>query len=590
LFSMCGIIGYFGEREAAQLLISGLKKLEYRGYDSAGIAILTEKISVQKKAGSIDVLENSIDFGKTKANLGIAHTRWATHGSVSDGNAHPHTSCAGDVAVVHNGIIENYSELKEELEKKGHYFSSKTDSEVVAHLVEDFSSLPLKDAAVKAAKMLKGSFALLIIREGERKIIAIRKDSPLIIGVGKNEFFAASDIPAFLEFTNKVVFLDNFQVAEIGHSLRLFDYRTGKEIEKKIEEVKWNIDEAGKSGFKHYMLKEIMEQPESIKRAISQDRKKMEAMAEVINKAFGIFLIGCGTSYHACMGASYIFSKVTKKHINVILASEFPNYEQFLTKDTLMIAVSQSGETADVLEAVRAAKKKGVKVLSIVNVMGSSLMRQSDYNIMLNAGPEICVLATKTYTSQLSILTLLAYACAGRLEEGMDILATASEKIRDILKEDNVRGIKELANRLKKSKDIFIIGRGLSYSSALEAALKLKEVSYIHAEGFAGGELKHGTLALIEEGVPCIALVPNDNTKEDILGNVMEVKARGGLIIGVGSENNKIFDQFLKVPKNGITHPITNIIPLQILAYYLAVFRGCDPDKPRNLAKCVTVK
>ncbi len=337
------------------------------------------------------------------------------------------------------------------------------------------------------------------------------------------------------------------------------------------------------------MLKEINEQVETIQKAISHDKKTIQKVADMINDAYGIFFVACGTSYHACLSAGYIFSSITKKHVNVFLASEFPNFSHFLTKNTLMIAVSQSGETADVLEAVRVAKEKGVKVISLVNVMGSSLMRMSDFSLLLNAGPEICVLATKSFTSQLALIYLLAYTCAGRYEEGKDKLKEVAEKVKNVLSPENVKKINKLAKKLKNKNDIYLIGRGLSYSTTLEGALKLKEVSYIHAEGLAGGELKHGTLALIEDGMPCIAIAPNNGMKKDILSNAMEIKSRGGYIIGIANEDNEIFDYSIIIPEVEM-HPILMIIPIQLLAYYLAVERGCDPDKPRNLAKSVTVK
>ncbi len=385
------------------------------------------------------------------------------------------------------------------------------------------------------------------------------------------------------------MFLDDREIAEITkNDFKVFDIH-GNTITKGINYIDWGSEEAQKSGYKHFMLKEINEQVETIEKSISHDRKTIEKVANMINDAYGIFFVACGTSYHACLSAGYIFSSITKEHVNVFLASEFPNFSHFLTKNTLMIAVSQSGETADVLEAVRAAKEKGVKVISLVNVMGSSLMRMSDFSLLLNAGPEICVLATKSFTSQMALIYLLAYACTGRYEEGKKKLEEVAEKVKYVLSPENIKKIKKLAKKLKDKNDIYLIGRGLSYSTTLEGALKLKEVSYIHAEGLAGGELKHGTLALIEKETPCIAIVPNNGTKKDILSNAMEIKSRGGYIIGIANEDNEIFDYSIIVPEVEM-HPILMIIPIQLLAYYLAVERRCDPDKPRNLAKSVTVK
>ncbi|MCK5373397.1 MAG: SIS domain-containing protein, partial [Candidatus Aenigmarchaeota archaeon] len=365
---------------------------------------------------------------------------------------------------------------------------------------------------------------------------------------------------------------------------------TGNIIDKKVQVLDWDVEQAKKGDFKHYMLKEISEQKETITKAIHQDDKVLQGIADTINESYGTFFIASGSSYNAALSASYTFSKIARKHINIVDSSEFPNYEHFLTPQTLMITVSQSGETADVLEAVKVAKKKGVKILSIVNVMGSSLMRNSDHTLLMNAGPEICVLSTKSYTSQLAILTLLAYACVGKLSEGKELLKGVAEHVGDLTDPKTLLNTIELASYMKDKEHLYVIGRGQSYSTALEAALKIKEVSYIHAEGFAGGTLKHGPIALIEEGTPCIVFVPNDETRKEILSNAMEIKSRGGYIIGVSDEENEIFDYFIKVPDVGHASPITDIIPIQVLSYYLAILRGCNPDRPRNLAKSVTVK
>jgi len=490
--------------------------------------------------------------------------------------------------VVHNGIIENYSQLKQELINKGHAFTSETDTEVISHLIEEhLKNNDFLKSVFLTIKQLKGSFTFLAMHEN--KIIGVRKDSPLILGVGENEFFLASDVLAFLKYTRKAVVLKNHELVLIeNNNFTVYNGLTHEVVEPVVEEIKWDAEEAKKQGFKHFMIKEINEQRSTIKRAIEQDMSEIKKIAEFINLANGVFIIGCGTSYHAALNASYIFSKITGKHVNVTLASEFPHYEHFLKKSTLVIAISQSGETADVLEAVRTAKKKGSKVISLVNVMGSTLMRLSDYSFLINAGPEICVLATKSYTSQLALLLLIAYACANKLEEGKKELIKVGDRVGDII--DNSEYIENLAQLLKNKKDLFLIGRGLSYPTALEAALKLKEVSYVHAEGLAGGELKHGTLALIEQGTPVIVFAPEDETENDIISNALEIKTRGGFIIGISPKKHECFDFHIPVPNGKVYHPILMMIPMQLLAYQLALLRGCDPDFPRNLAKSVTVK
>jgi glucosamine--fructose-6-phosphate aminotransferase (isomerizing) len=591
MIEMCGIFGYYGDNNASKILFKGLKMLEYRGYDSAGIAVLTPRIEIKKDVGKIDEVFSKFNFENLVGNIGIAHTRWATHGKVTRENAHPHLSNNKKIAVVHNGIVENYQELKDFLEKNGFVFYSETDTEVIPNLIEYEmrKGKNFEDACKDAFKKLEGNYAILATHEDEKKIIATRNGSPLVIGVGNGEYFAASDIPAFLEFTPKVIYLHDKDFVVIEKELKFFNLAEGKEVKREVKSIEWNLEQVKKGNFEHYMLKEISEQVETIQRAINQDEEILMEVDRKIKEAKGVFLAGCGTSYHACLTASYLFSKIAKLHVNAILASEFSNYEDFLTKETLVIAVSQSGETADVLEAVKTAKKKGSKIISIVNVIGSSLHRNSDQVLLMNSGPEICVLSTKTYTSQLAILTLLAYALAGKYEEGREKLRYLWNLIYNLTSESTREYIKKLAEKLKDKEHIFLIGRGLQYPTALEAALKIKEVSYIHAEAFAGGELKHGTIALIEKDTPCIVFVSEENEKE-IISNAYEIKARGGYIIGVSSKRNEVFDFWIKVPEVGETNPICQIIPIQILAYQLAVLRGFDPDKPRNLAKSVTVK
>ncbi|MEM1553301.1 MAG: glutamine--fructose-6-phosphate transaminase (isomerizing) [Thermoproteota archaeon] len=591
---MCGIIGYIGRKNASQIVLDGLRHLEYRGYDSVGFAgVLNGRLVIKKDVGKVDEVHARLNFLEHNLNLAIGHTRWATHGRVTRANAHPHTDCNKKVAIVHNGIIENYEELKKELVSRGHEFKSKTDSEVVAHLIEEnlIDGMSFEEACFNAFKQLEGAYAILAVKNDEHKIVAIKKGSPLVIGLADHGSFAASDIPAFLNYTKKVVYLYDYDMVVLKPEPVFYNIKDGVllRVERPIQSVDWDAEKARKGEFEHFMLKEIMEQVDTVQRAAAQDKKILEKIASEIRRARGVFLVGCGSSYHACLTASYVFSKVAKEHVNVVLASEFPNYEHFLTKRTLIIAVSQSGETYDVLEAIRAGKKRGSKIISIVNVMGSSLARESDAFLLMHAGPEICVLSTKTYTSQIALLNLLAYTLVGKYEEGKRRLKYLWNVIYYLTSANTRNKIKKLAEKLMDEQHIFCIGRGLQYPTAMEAALKIKEASYIHAEAFAGGELKHGTIALIEEGTPCIVFVSEEDSKE-ILSNATEVKSRGGYIIGISPLDNEIFDFWIKVPECGTENPIVQIIPIQILAYQLAVLRGYDPDKPRNLAKSVTVK
>jgi glucosamine--fructose-6-phosphate aminotransferase (isomerizing) len=447
-------------------------------------------------------------------------------------------------------------------------------------------------AAMDAVKQLHGYYAILAMYEDKKKIVGSRNGSPLVVGLGKGENFIASDIPAFLEYTKEVMFIHDMDFVVLDgekNTVSFYSLETGKEISRPVHRVDWDIAQAEKGDFDHFMMKEITEQVETVKAAINQDKENLFKVAEMVNKAKGVFLVACGSSYHACLTASYLFSKIAKMHINVVLGSEFNNYEHFLTDETLVIFVSQSGETIDVLDALRTARSKNTKIISIVNVVGSSLYRDSDLTLLLNAGPEICVLSTKTYTAQLTVLSLLIYTVAEKYEEGRKALEYLWNEVYHLTSANARDYIRTLSEKLWQIEHIFLIGRGLQYPTALEAALKIKEVSYIHAEGFSGGELKHGTIALIEEGTPCIVFSSTE-TENEIISNSMEVKARGGYIIGIKHQNNEVFDFFIKVPDVGDLNPVVQIIPIQILAYQLAVLRGADPDKPRNLAKSVTVK
>ncbi|MBP7057813.1 glutamine--fructose-6-phosphate transaminase (isomerizing) [Candidatus Gracilibacteria bacterium] len=589
---MCGIFAYSGPRsEGAEIVIKGLKKLEYRGYDSWGVAYQNnnrlEHIKTVGKIGDFDLNTNKLD----QSHLAIGHSRWATHGGVTKENAHPHLDEEETVAIVHNGIIENFQELKKELQEKGHVFKSQTDTETIVHLLdENIKKYSFEEAAKKTLERLKGRYAVLFIKKDEEKLIAARRGSPLIIGIGEKEYFIASDIPAFLEYTRQVMYLDDNEMVVINHEAHFYNLDTMKEVQKRIIQIDLQPESAEKGNYKHFMIKEIMEQKDTIYRAINQDEAAIEKMAEEIKKAYGTFLVGCGTAGKVCLAASYIFSKVAKRHVNVTVGSEFPSYHHFLRDKSLIIGVSQSGETADTLEAIEVAKEKGAKVLSIVNVQGSTMDRMSDYTIHIKAGPEKAVASTKATTSQIAILTLLAYACAGQLKEGKTLLIETAGQINDMLNPRYEEHILKLAEKIKDVESMYVIGKAVNYPMALEASIKLQEVSYIHAEGFAGGELKHGPIALISPGTPCIVLVANDETRHDILSNAQEIKARGGYIIGISPENEDIFDYWIKVPNAGNASPIVNIIPIQLLAYHLAVLRQNNPDMPRNLAKSVTVK
>lgn len=587
---MCGIIGYIGSKEAAPILLDGLKSLEYRGYDSAGMAIINGGILLKKDAGKIEEINSKLNFLDLKGKIGIAHTRWATHGKVTKENAHPHFSNNKKIIVVHNGIIENYQELKKFLTSKGFKFYSETDTEVIPNLIEYFmENKNFEDSVKLTLKKLEGSYAIVVLNENENKLIAARKDSPLVVGIGDEEYFVASDIPAFLEHTKNVIYLEEKDMAIIDEKIKIFNLKENSFVKRPINTIEWSLEQVKKGNFEHYMLKEITEQTETINKAIEQDEKIIREVAEIMKKAKGIYLVGCGSSYHACLSASYKFSSIAKMHVNVALASEFSNFKDFIIPESLVIAVSQSGETADVLEAVRSAKEKGAKVISIVNVIGSSLARESHKSLMMNSGPEICVLSTKTYTSQLVILTLLAYAISGKYEEGKTKLKDLINYIYYLTSANARNYIKNLARKLKNKEHIYLIGRSFQYPTALEAALKIKEVSYIHAEGFAGGELKHGTIALIEKGTPCVVFT-SEKIEKEILSNAMELKSRGAYIIGIGPRNNELFDFFIKVRESEEANSICQIIPIQILAYQLALLRGHNPDRPRNLAKSVTVK
>ncbi len=588
---MCGIFGYIGKREnGLELVVKGLQKLEYRGYDSWGVAAdIGGELFIEKKIGKISTAETDHISGK-KSILAIGHTRWATHGGVTDLNAHPQYSSDKMVAVVHNGIIENYTEIREELGREN--FVSDTDTEVIPQLIAKYKreGMTFKEAVLATTRRLEGRYSIVAINVNENYIIAARRGSPLIVGVGEGEYFLASDIPAFLEYTQEVNYLDDNEMVVISDKVEFFNIDTGALVQKRLVNIDWKTESAEKGDYDHFMIKEIMDQKETIHRALNQDPEEIMHIAETIKNSRGCFLSGCGTAGKVCMAAEYFFSIIAERHVNFAPASEFPIYHHFLKPESLLIVVSQSGETADVLEAMNVAKSKGAKVLSIVNVEGSSIAHQSDYSLQIKAGPEKAVASTKAATSQMALFLLIATAMKGELQEGRRLLADVASQINDMLNPRFLDYIKAVAEVIKDHENLYIIGKAENYPMALEAAIKIQEVSYIHAEGFAAGELKHGPIALITEGTPCISFVANDEVKKDVINNTIELKARGAYIIGISPEKHEVFDEWIKVPDVGVASPLVNIIPVQLLAYYLGVMRGLDPDMPRNLAKSVTVK
>lgn len=585
---MCGIFGYIGTKnEAANIILEGLKSLEYRGYDSWGVAVGVDKsLDYEKHVGKI---------GKAKVNLpassfGIGHTRWATHGGVTDTNAHPHLSCDYSIALVHNGIVENFQKLKKDL-KSTHKFKSNTDTEVIVHLVEEeMKKKPITSAVRDAFKKLGGLNAIAILTN-DGQIIVAKNGSPLVLGVGNNEYFVASDAAAILTHTKKVIFFEDNQLATIDDKgIKVFEIESGRKVKPKVQLLQWEIKEAELGKFKHFMIKEIYEQPNVIRNAIENLEQPAIKMAESIKKAKGTFFVASGTAFHACLAGTYLFSKVAKYHINTAVASEFNYLEDFLTPKSLVIALSQSGETIDVVEPLNRAKRKGGRIAAVVNSLGSTIYRMGDIKVLLGAGPEIAVASTKAYTAKLAFLILVAYSLVGKPEAGKRLLLSATKEVERLLKDENIRSIKKIAKLLAKSEHIYTIGRGVSYPTALESALKMKEVSYIHTEGLAGGELKHGTIALISKGTPCIVFAPDDETFDAIISNATEIKSRGGLIIGVGPKKSESFDYWIKVRDVGEASLIPMVIPAQLFGYFLALEKNYDPDKPRNLAKSVTVK
>lgn len=606
---MCGIVGYIGEKNAETILINGLKKLEYRGYDSAGIAIIAnENIESAKKAGKLVYLEEVLNENPLVGQVGIGHTRWATHGGPSDKNAHPHLSPNKKFAIVHNGIIENFQELKETY-LKGHTFLSETDTEVVAHLLEVFDTGDLEDTVQEVLSLIEGSYALVVISESEKdKIIVSRKDSPLVIGLGEGENFIASDVPALLAHTRKCIYLESDQMAVLTKESVVIKDNLGNVVDMPVDEILWDEESAEKGGYEHFMIKEIHEQPEAFQKTLLgriQDNKvildEFSFTKEVIEGIKTIYIVACGTAYHAGLVGKTYLEKTLQLPVFVEVASEFRYRDPMINHESLVILISQSGETADTMAALREAKRKGAKTLAITNVVGSAISREADEVTYLYAGPEISVASTKAYTTMLISLSLVALYLGdmvgrfdlGRNKAWLDSLEKLPSLAEHLLAPERIENVEAIAHSLSNVAHLFYIGRGLDWSAAQEGALKLKEISYIHAEAYAAGELKHGTLALITEETPVIGIALQESTFDKAMSNVQEVMARGASVILLLEEGKTVKEEakFITIPRaHDMVMPILSAIPLQLLAYYTAKVRGADIDQPRNLAKSVTVE
>jgi len=613
---MCGIVGYCGPRRVVPVVLEGLRRLEYRGYDSAGIVYLQDgKLIKHRSEGKLSNLEEIIDSALVApAHIGLGHTRWATHGAPTTENAHPHSDCTGDLVVIHNGIIENYHSLREELKEKGHSFSSETDTEVLAHLIEEYLEDDLIVAIKAAVSRIEGSYAIGVLWTGlPDTLVAVRNQSPLVLGISKDQgTFLASDIPALLPYTNEVVFLDDMEIAILtADSYQVYSLSSGDPVEKEIQTINWNAGMAEKAGFKHFMLKEIYEQPQAITNTVSGrinpetglvDLPEVNLDTAAIADIDRIFLVACGTSWHAALVAKYWIEKFARIPVEVDIASEFRYRHLLMDKRVLTISISQSGETADTLAGIRLAKKLGSKILTICNVVGSTMTREADGTVYTHAGPEIGVASTKAFISQLAALflfTLFLSQKKGTIsaeksrEMGKSLIDIAAVIERELPRIQ--ADIKALIDSFYDCRDFLFVGRGLSFPIALEGALKLKEISYIHAEGYASGELKHGPIALIDKEMPILGLVPQDDVYQKSLSNVEEIKARQGRLILIGTEGDshlqRLTEDVIYLPKvEDEMNPILYTVPAQLLAYEIAARRGCDVDQPRNLAKSVTVE
>ena len=612
---MCGIVGYIGHRDCLPILVEGLKRLEYRGYDSAGVALIDgDSLWIQKKAGKVSDLERLLATNGIRATMGIGHTRWATHGEPNDTNAHPHLDCKKNFAVVHNGIIENYATIKKVLKRDGHTFRTETDTEVLAHLIEEayFHTQDLVKAVRWALAEVEGTYGIAVISRFEPdKIVAARKGSPLVIGVGESENFIASDAAALVSHTRQVVYLDDGEVACVTREG--FTTRTVEdvEIQKQVEKVELDLEQIEKGGFDHFMLKEIYEQPETIRNAMrgrileKDGTAKLGGLREVMDQlvnARRVIITACGTSWNAALVGKYMLEQLAGIPTEVEYASEFRYRNPVVSPDDVVIVISQSGETADTLAALREAKRKGATVLGVVNVVGSAIARETKAGVYIHAGPEIGVASTKAFTSQLVVLSLITLLLAREKrmskDDGVRIakeILSLPEKAKQILRPENTEKVKKIAHEFKDVRNFLYLGRGANFPTALEGALKLKEISYIHAEGYPAAEMKHGPIALIDDDMPVVVIVPKDAIYDKVMSNVQEVLARKGRIIAVANEDDteigKHAKEVIRVPRTfGFLGPILNTIPLQLLAYYIAVERGCNVDQPRNLAKSVTVE
>jgi glucosamine--fructose-6-phosphate aminotransferase (isomerizing) len=605
--TVCGIIGYIGQENAAERIIYGLKKLEYRGYDSAGIAVIEDgKITRYRSEGKLENLVKKIKGKKITGTIGMGHTRWATHGKPSDRNAHPHTDCSGKITIIHNGIIENYFEIKERLKGKKHKFASETDTEIFAHLIEENISQGFEKAVFGALKQIRGMYAMVILFSGEPdKIIAARQGSPLVIGAGNGENFVASDAPSFLKYTRKAIFLEDGDTAILTRD-RITVYNNLKKVKRKVRDLKWSIEQAEKSGYPHYMLKEISEEAQAFEDSIIGRFNKDSISFENINpkklkKIKNIRILACGTSYHAAYTAKYLIEKYSGINTSIEVASEARYGNTAVDRSTLLIAVSQSGETIDTIEAFKNIRHKAGYSIAIVNVVGSTLSRMLEGVIYTHAGPEIGVAATKTFISQLAVLYLFAIyiaAIKGKantsfIRNGIKNLRKVPGFIRAILDEKSV--IEKIAEKYCRQRDFLYYGRNINFPMALEGALKLKEISYIHSEGYAAGEMKHGPIALVDDKTPNVFIAPENSLYEKIISNIQEIKARSGTIIAITNKSNKTMKRFaddiIYVPDiDEDFYPLLAAIPMQLLAYYIGIKKGIDVDKPRNLAKSVTVE
>jgi glucosamine--fructose-6-phosphate aminotransferase (isomerizing) len=594
---MCGIVGFLGNGKTnghvAPVIFDCLKTLEYRGYDSAGMATVENgRLECRKGVGMVAAVNKEYNLDEMPGKVGIGHVRWATHGKVTIQNAHPHVDCQSEIALVHNGIIDNYQSLRRRLENR-HHFSSETDTEVICHLMEDYMAEgnSLLKALMSTISELEGSYAIAAISSREPDtLVAAKKDSPLVVGTGAQGYFVASDVISLLGRAEHIILLDDGEIAMINRSGVVVLDREGKQIRKTPQPIAGEWLAPSKNGHKHYMQKEILEEPDAIETALRQDDALMLESALEILRAKQVAIIACGTSRHAALIGRYLFSNMAGKFCEVVMGSEFEYFANSIDRNTLVIAISQSGETADVIAGVKMAKAREARIIAMVNVPNSTLTRMSDKVIYLNCGPELCVAATKSFIAQLVIFYQLTYAMLNQLEQGREYLREISNLIRENLNH-NGKKVRKLGVEIRDKSHFYFLARGINYAIALEGALKLKEISYIHAEGMPAGELKHGTLALMEKGTPVLCICPDDYTYTDTLSNAMETKARGAFVIGLSDKNNEIFDEWIKLPKvDEIFYPLVSVVPLQLLAYHTAVNRGKDPDRPRNLAKSVTVK